>query len=81
MSARLDEYAETGGPFPERLPVISLAMRFYLEQAATMMRWLSWAESATDDWTGVTIASGARVPEDAFTPAPGLAATEPSSGP
>jgi DNA-binding PadR family transcriptional regulator len=65
--ARLDEYAETGGPYPERLPVIALVVRFYLEHAAAMTRWIRWAESVTDDWSGVTPDTGARVPPDAFT--------------
>lgn len=66
---RMREYAETGGPFPDRLPVISLAARYFHEQSQAMLRWVEWAEEATQAWTGVTRETGARVPDDAFTPA------------
>jgi len=62
------EYAETGGPHPERLPVIALAFRYFYEQTQALLRWVEWAEAATGDWTGVTPETGARVPDDAFTP-------------
>jgi PadR family transcriptional regulator AphA len=65
---RMNEYAQTGGPYPQRLPVIALAARFFLEQGAALRRWLEWAEAATRDWTGVTPDTGAHVPPDAFTP-------------
>lgn len=66
--SRRHEYAETGGPFPDRLPVISLAMRYYHEQTVALMRWVEWAEQATCDWDGVTLESGAVVPPGAFDP-------------
>lgn len=65
---RLREYAETGGPHPERLPVIALVVRYFQERGEAMLRWVEWAESATSDWTGVTPETGARLPADAFTP-------------
>jgi PadR family transcriptional regulator AphA len=64
---RIDEYATTGGPHPERLPVIALVARFYIEQGAAIRRWVDWAETATSDWTGVTPDTGAAVPPAAFT--------------
>lgn len=64
---RSQEYAETGGPYPHRLPVIALASRFFVEQAAGLLRWVEWAEDVTRDWTGVTPETGAVVPDDAFT--------------
>ena len=64
--ARLQEYAETGGPYPDRLPVIALALRYFIEQALAMRRWIEWAESATSEWTGVTVDDGATIPGDAF---------------
>jgi DNA-binding PadR family transcriptional regulator len=67
---RLRDYAETGGPYPERLPVIALASRFYVEMAGAIARWADWADEASRDWQGVTIDTGARVPPEAFTPAP-----------
>lgn len=63
---RIEEYADTGGPFPDRLPVIALAMRLYLEEAEALRRWVEWAETATSDWTGVTPDTGAVIPPDAF---------------
>jgi Virulence activator alpha C-term len=64
--SRRREYAETGGPFPERLPVIALAFRYFDEQARAVLRWVEWAEAATSDWTGVTPDDGATLPVDAF---------------
>lgn len=63
---RMQEYAESGGPYPDRLPVIALAARFFTERAAAMQRWIDWAEEVTAGWEGVTPATGATVPEDAF---------------
>lgn len=63
---RVREYAETGGPYPQRLAVIALAVRYFQEQAAGLQRWVNWAEAATSDWTGVTTETGAQVPPDAF---------------
>ena len=60
------EYVTTGGPHPERLPVIALAHRWYHEQALAMHRWAEWAEAATRDWTGVVDGDGANVPDGAF---------------
>lgn len=63
---RLREYAETGGPYPHRLPVIALAARYFHERSEAMLRWVEWAERAVEDWSGVTVDEGARVPDDAF---------------
>lgn len=63
---RLQEYAESGGPYPDRLPVIALVARFYHEQELAMLRWVEWAEGATREWKGVTPETGAVVPPDAF---------------
>ncbi|MEU8134706.1 hypothetical protein [Streptodolium elevatio] len=41
--ARADEYAATGGPHPERLPVITLVTRMFTEQAEAAYRWAVWA--------------------------------------
>jgi DNA-binding PadR family transcriptional regulator len=50
--ARLDEYATTGGPFPDRLPVISLVARFQLDQAEMLFRWAEWARLEVESWSG-----------------------------
>ncbi|HUF83373.1 MAG TPA: hypothetical protein VMQ81_02160, partial [Acidimicrobiia bacterium] len=67
---RLREYAETGGPFPDRLPIIALAAEHFRLQSEALLRWVEWAERATREWTGVTIEAGARVPADAFRSSP-----------
>jgi DNA-binding PadR family transcriptional regulator len=67
---RLTDYAESGGPFPDRLPVIALAAEHFRLQSEALVRWIDWAQHATRDWTGVTIATGARVPADAFRSSP-----------
>jgi len=64
--ARMHEYAESGGPFPERLPVIALTGRFLLEYCDPVARWAAWAEAEVGAWDGVTPATGARVPLGAF---------------
>ena len=63
---RFEEYAGTGGPYPDRLPVIALAAEHFRLQSEAMLRWVDWAERATSEWTGVTLETGARVPTDAF---------------
>src|SRR5262245_6253001 len=63
---RLREYAETGGPFPDRAPIIALAAEYFRLQSQALLQWIDWAENATREWPGVTIATGARVPADAF---------------
>jgi DNA-binding PadR family transcriptional regulator len=63
---RFSEYAETGGPFPDRLPVIALAAEYFRLQSEALLRWADWAERATREWTGVTIDAGAQIPADAF---------------
>jgi hypothetical protein len=68
VEARRREYAETGGPFPDRLPVIALAFRFFHEQAHAVRRWAEWAEAATGDWTGTAADDGAATPADAWEP-------------
>lgn len=65
---RFREYAQTGGPFPDRLPVIALAAEHFRLQSEALLRWIDWAERSTRNWTGVTIETGARVPADAFRP-------------
>jgi DNA-binding PadR family transcriptional regulator len=64
--ARSREYAETAGPFPDRLPVIALAARYFAERNRALLRWAEWAERETADWTGVTPDTGATTPPDAF---------------
>ncbi|MEV5827509.1 hypothetical protein AB0L25_18250 [Spirillospora sp. NPDC052242] len=65
-AARTAEYAEEGGPHPDRLPVIALTARLLREQDAALLRWAEWAEAEVARWDGVTPRTGARVPPDAF---------------
>jgi DNA-binding PadR family transcriptional regulator len=67
---RSEEYAETGGPYPDRLPMIALAAEHFRLQSEALLRWVDWAEQATREWTGVTLESGAQVPADAFRSTP-----------
>lgn len=50
VRSRVEEYRRTGGPFPERLHVISLIARFLSDYATMLRRWSSWALEAVDDW-------------------------------
>jgi DNA-binding PadR family transcriptional regulator len=65
---RFKEYTETGGPFPDRLPIIALAAEHFRLQSEALLCWIDWAERATREWTGVTTESGARVPTGAIRP-------------
>jgi DNA-binding PadR family transcriptional regulator len=63
---RSTQYATTGGPFPDRLPIIAITGKLLMSQYEALVRWARWAEDAIDDWTGVTPATGATVPPYAF---------------
>jgi DNA-binding PadR family transcriptional regulator len=65
--AQMRDYAETGGPYPERLPVAALTGKFFLEYTELLARWASWAEAAVTEWRGVQ-AGRATVPPGAFEP-------------
>ena len=62
IAGRVEEYRQTGGPFPDRLPLTMLIARFHHEQAAAMQRWADWAQKKVESWDGVTRDTGARVP-------------------
>ena len=64
--ARAREYAETGGPFPERLPVIALTGKFLLEYVDLVARWAAWAEAEVQTWSGMTPEDSARLSEEVF---------------
>ena len=59
---RNTEYRTTGGPYPDRLPVIMLVSRFQLEQAEATCRWVKWAQRQVATWSGTTLDDGARIP-------------------
>jgi DNA-binding PadR family transcriptional regulator len=70
VADRIREYEETGGPFPNRLPIITLVARFHQEQAAALRRWASWAAQEVAQWDGVTPRTGARIPASDSPPTP-----------
>ena len=64
---RSTQYATTGGPFPDRLPIVAITGKLLMGQYEAVVRWARWAEDAIGEWTGVTPATGAKVPPYAFT--------------
>jgi len=48
------EYLETGGPFPERLPVIGLMVRFLHGHNAAILEWARWAEAEVQNWADMS---------------------------
>jgi PadR family transcriptional regulator AphA len=65
--ARSTEYAATGGPFPDRLPIAAITGKLLMGQYEAVVRWAQWAEDVIEGWTGVTATTGATVPTYAFT--------------
>lgn len=64
--AQAADYLDTGGPYPDRLPVIALSAKLLLEHTELVLRWARWAEQEVQSWSGVTPQTGAAVPGDAF---------------
>ena len=64
---RSEQYATTGGPFPDRLPIVAITGKLLMGQNEAVVRWARWAEEVIREWTGVTPATGATVPSYAFT--------------
>jgi PadR family transcriptional regulator AphA len=63
---RSTQYATTGGPFPDRLPVVAITGKLLMGQYEAVVQWARWADEAIGEWTGVTPATGATVPPNAF---------------
>ena len=63
---RSAQYATTGGPFPDRLPIVAITGKLLMAQYEAVVLWARWAEDAVDEWTGVTPATGATIPPYAF---------------
>jgi DNA-binding PadR family transcriptional regulator len=63
---RSAQYATTGGPFPNRLPIVAITGKLLMGQYEAVVRWARWAEDAIGEWTGVTSATGAKVPPASF---------------
>jgi PadR family transcriptional regulator, regulatory protein AphA len=64
---RSAQYATTGGPFPDRLPIAAITGKLLMGQYEAVIRWARWAEDAVGEWSGVTPETGATVPPYAFT--------------
>jgi PadR family transcriptional regulator AphA len=64
---RSAEYATTGGPFPDRLPIVAITGKLLMGQYEAVVRWTRWAEDEIGEWSGVTPEAGATVPPQAFT--------------
>jgi DNA-binding PadR family transcriptional regulator len=58
------DLTETGGPFPDRLHVNVLVLKFMWEQNEMLLRWVAWAEQVVSGW-----------PDDASRPATEVTAT------
>lgn len=74
VESRVAEYIESGGPFPERMPIIALTGKFLSEFAELVGRWAAWAETTVEDWDGIRPGQ-ATVPEGAWER--GFGSTEP----
>ena len=49
-AALIDDLISTGGPFPGRLHVNSLVIRFMWDQTGMVIRWAEWAEAEVKTW-------------------------------
>jgi PadR family transcriptional regulator, regulatory protein AphA len=50
IADQAEDYLATGGPFPERLPIIVLVGKFILEYLAFLERFAGWAETQLETW-------------------------------
>lgn len=58
------EYLATGGPFPERLNIIVLMVRFLTEYNDAILRWARWAGSEVDAWRDINESANLEVLEE-----------------
>jgi DNA-binding PadR family transcriptional regulator len=70
------EYADSRGPFPERLHLNVLVGKFILDYTALLERWASWAEQEVERWETTGPAHAVPVPWDVV-----RAGVEEQSGP
>lgn len=49
-SALAHDLAQTGGPFPNRLHLNALVLKFMWDQAQTLINWAEWAEQQVTAW-------------------------------
>jgi PadR family transcriptional regulator AphA len=65
--AQVASYAGDGGPFPDRLPVIALVGKFFLEHSQLLADWAAWAEQTVTEWNDLH-PEGASIPPASFEP-------------
>jgi PadR family transcriptional regulator AphA len=66
LGAQVEDYLNTGGPFPERLHLIALVGKFIIEHLAHLERWADWAEEQVQGWPDVGPATRVPVPVEVF---------------
>ena len=54
------DLAETGGPFPERIHLNALVLKFMWEQVEMVTRWAAWAEKEVARWPQDGLQPGTR---------------------
>ncbi len=54
----IQEYAETGGPFPERLHIITLMVGFLVRINDALLDWSEWATREVEQWDGTQSVDG-----------------------
>lgn len=59
-SAVAREYLGEAPPFPERLHVNTLVLKFMWDYAETVARWSDWAEKEVAAWPGISSEAGAQ---------------------
>ncbi len=64
VSGLAHEYLGADPPFPERLHVNTLVLKFVWDYAVTVQRWAEWAQGEVAGWPGVTAAEGATPARD-----------------
>lgn len=65
--AQVASYTADGGPFPDRLPVIALVGKFFLEYSHLLAEWAAWAEQNVIEWDDLH-PDHASVPAASFEP-------------
>jgi hypothetical protein len=54
LETKVDEHAREDVPFPERLHLNTLGLRFIVDHERAMSTWARWAIEQTSDWRSTT---------------------------
>jgi DNA-binding PadR family transcriptional regulator len=54
LESKIDELARDDVPFPERLHLNTLGLRFIIDHERSMAAWARWALDQTDEWNSTT---------------------------